>query len=133
MIRINPPSIKFKNHFEALVCWHTTFVNVASKVNQSSSHTIDTFCLMALWHTAFMNLLVDFNILERAIGRDSRSNTLLDSDLAYTSQWANSSAARRCILHAYALRDSLSNIRIDTEPAIHVPHCLFLAGIASYL
>ena len=88
---------------------------------------MDTFCLMALWHATFMNLLVDFNILERAIGRDSRSNTLLDSDLAYTAQWANSSAARRCILHAYALRDSLSNIRVDTEPAIHVPHCLFFS------
>ncbi|OBT65027.1 hypothetical protein VE03_05217 [Pseudogymnoascus sp. 23342-1-I1] len=92
----------------------------------------DTLCLMVLWHTVFMSLVTDFNVLERAVGRNGAENWTLDADLAYATSWATSREAQRCILHAHALLYSLGALRLDAEAAIHIPHCLFLAGIASY-
>ena len=79
-----------------------------------------------------MNLLVNFNKLESALGRDGLHCVSLEFDIAYAVNWSKSPAADRCILHAYAIQDELSHMRLNTEPALHVPHCAFLAGIAAY-
>lgn len=127
-----PSSPNFTKYCDALMCWYFTFEIQRSVHNARDTPQSDSFCLMILWHTIFMNLLADFNTLERAIGRDGLDNTSTDPDHVYALQWAASPEARRCILHAYALESTLGTMRLDTEPAIHIPHCLFLAGIASY-
>lgn len=125
--QLTPSSSLFESHLESLLCWEFNFSYKSNMGRQPA--VADTFSLMILWHTAFMNLLVDFDILERALGRDGTQN---ESDTAYATEWALSSSARRCILHAHALQNALGTMQLDSEPAIHVPHCLFLAGIASY-
>jgi len=62
-------STEFNKHFDALICWHNTFLGMASGSNQSGLLGEDALCLTTLWHSAFMNLLVDFNILEQTVGR----------------------------------------------------------------
>lgn len=125
-----PGSANFTKYCDALMCWNYTFETRAHNPRETSQS--DTFCLIILWHTVFMNLLADFNTLERAIGRDGLDNSSTDPDHLYALQWAASPEARRCIMHVYALESALGTLRLDTEPAIHIPHCLFLAGIASY-
>ena len=128
MGQLEPDSANFKKFFEALMCWYFTF-----QADQDKDHAQnDAFCLMILWHTVFMNLLANFDILERAIGRDGSHISSFEADQQYATTWAASLEARRCILHAHAIQNILGTMRLDAEPAIHIPHCLFLAGIASY-
>ncbi|KAE9372561.1 hypothetical protein N431DRAFT_558369 [Stipitochalara longipes BDJ] len=110
-----------------LLSWHRQFQDERPVTVDS-----DSFDLIVLWHTAFMNLLVDFNKLERGLGRDGLHIPSLESDIAYAVTWSKSAAADRCILHAFAIQNALSNMRLKTEPAIHVPHCAFLTGITAY-
>lgn len=132
MNQLQPGSANFVKYADALICWYLTFDDgVGHSVPQHVSRP-DTLCLLVLWHTVFMSLLTNFNILERAIGRNGVDNSTLDADLAYATSWATSREAQRCVLHARALLQSLGAMRLDAEAAIHIPHCLFLAGIASY-
>ena len=132
--RLTTAAPLFQSYTEALLCWYTTFMS--KPVIGKHGPIADTFCLMLLWHTAFMNLLASFDTLERAIGRDGPQSRPFspqaESDVLYATQWAKSISARRCLLHAHALQKVLGAMHLDAEPAIHVPHCLFLAGIASY-
>ena len=80
-----------------------------------------------------MSLLVDFNRLERAVGRDGLDHASLESDIAYAVNWSKSVAAERYVLHAFAIQDRVYQMRLSTEPAMHVPHCVFLAGITSFI
>jgi hypothetical protein len=129
-----PTTSLFQKYLHALLCWNTTFMLPSAR--NPDLTTPDTFCLTILWHNAFMNLLADFNSLERAVGRDGPETAApsdpVESDILYATQWATSLSARRCILHAYAMQNALGTMRLDDEPPIHVPHCLFLAGIACY-
>ena len=125
-------SANFTECCDALMCWYFTFEIQRSTQKTRDVSQSDSFCLIILWHTVFMNLLVNFNTLERAIGREGLDTSSTDPDHLYALQWAASPEARRCIMHAYALESALGTMRLDTEPAIHIPHCLFLAGIASY-
>ncbi|KAH7078114.1 hypothetical protein BKA63DRAFT_279767 [Paraphoma chrysanthemicola] len=84
--------------------------------------------LMVLWHTAFMCLYANFDILERAIGRDGS----LPSEEA-TSEvraWVSSPEARYGVLHAFLVLKQLETLPVDVEPAIHVPKALFYSAIA---
>lgn len=128
MDQLEPGSTNFKKYFESLMCWYFTFQLDQDK---DSSHA-DPLCLMILWHTVFMNLLADFNTLERAIGRDGSQTSSAESDHLYATNWASTIEAKRCILHVHAIQNILGTMRLDAEPAIHIPHCLFLAGIASF-
>lgn len=130
--RIRPNSANFNKYFESLICWKHTFQNNTGISQIQNITRPDTLCLLVLWHTVFMSLVTDFNILERAVGRNSTENSTLKADLEYATNWANSREAQRCILHAHALLYSIGSLRLDSEAAIHIPHCLFLAGIASY-
>ena len=133
MGHLDPAFTDFGKYSDALMCWYFTFeVNRSNPSFHEASPRSDTFCLMILWHTVFMNLLANFDTLERAIGRDGPDTASASEDIGYAIQWAKSIEARRCILHAHALQNALGTMRLDTEPAIHIPHCLFLAGIASY-
>jgi hypothetical protein len=130
MSQFAPSSAAFTSCFSALMCWYTTFDGATGL---SSPHPRpDTLCLLVLWHTVFMSLLTKFNLLERAIGRNGSDSATAAADTAYATTWATSREAQRTILHAHALLYSLGAMRLDAEAAIHIPHCLFLAGIASY-
>lgn len=129
MSQIRPASANFAKYFDALICWYHTFEKDTRFSEPKHVSRPDTLCLLVLWHTVFMSLVTNFNNLERAIGRNG---VTLEADLAYAASWATSKEAQRCILHAHALLYSLGAMRLDAEAAIHIPHCLFLAGIASY-
>lgn len=133
MGQLQSSSINFSTCFDALTCWHFTFArpNVRNTQNASQSDVILRM-ITVLWHTVFMELVTNFDILERAVGRDGPDSPTAQHDLDYAHQWANSKDAERCILHVHALLHSVGLMRLDTEPAIHIPHCLFLAGIAAY-
>ena len=126
--QLEPRSANFNQYFESLMCWYFTFQQDQDK----DPNPTDPLCLMILWHTAFMNLLANFNTLERAIGRDGSQTSSAESDHLYAIKWASTIEAKRCILHVHAIQSILSTVRLDAEPAIHIPHCLFLAGIASF-
>jgi hypothetical protein len=119
-----PNQQSFSKFFDALICWYDAYGTICS------THEADTFCLIILWHKIFMSLLVDFNALERAIGRDGSSNAVSAQD--YVNVWASSVDAKRCIIHASLINRLMGAMHVDAEPAIHVPRCMFLAAIAWY-
>jgi hypothetical protein len=108
--------------------WHGRFEGEFPNETQAR----DTLDLTTLWHATFMNLLVDFDKLERALGRDGLQSESLDSDIVDAVSWSTSLVADRCVLHAYAIHDRLCQMRLSADPAIHVPHCAFMAGIIAY-
>jgi hypothetical protein len=132
MSQICPNSASFTKYFNALICWYRTFEKDARVSESKQASHPGTLCLLVLWHIVFVSLVTNFNVLERAIGRNGTDNSSLDADLTYTTSWATSKEAQRCILHAHCLLYSLGAMRLDAEAAIHIPHCLFLARIASY-
>jgi hypothetical protein len=134
MMQLAARSTNFQMYYDALVCWYSTFADPGGSINITDTSHSDVLLPMIkiLWHTVFMQLVTNFNILERAVGRDGLDVPTAEDDLVYARNWANSKEAQRCILHAHALLQLLGSMRLDTEPAIHIPHCIFLAGIASY-
>ena len=126
-------ALDFDGFRDSLMCWYYTFeAERFPSTATTGNFPVDGFCLMVLWHSIFMALLVDFNRLERAIGRDGSTNLLSDDDTIYATQWATSLDAKRCVLHAYLLQKALGGMQFDAEPAIHVPRCLFNAAIVWY-
>jgi hypothetical protein len=85
---------------------------------------------MILCHEIFMSLLVDFNELERAIGRDGSRGR--DDAMNYVNNWSSSLEAKRCVIHASLIYRQIGSMRVDSEPALHVPRSMFLAAIAWY-
>ncbi|KFZ01298.1 hypothetical protein V500_00813 [Pseudogymnoascus sp. VKM F-4518 (FW-2643)] len=90
----------------------------------------DNLCLMMLWHWTYMCLLVDFDQLERAIGRDGPE--AVGDALDYVSKWVSSSNSTRCVLHALLSQRCLQSFRFDKVMAIHVPRVMFSAAVAWY-
>lgn len=134
MGQLESSSTHFATYFDVLICWYFTFAHPDRPRSMNGTSRSDAFLHMitVLWHTVFMELVTNFDTLERAVGKDRPDSSTAEHDLAYARQWANSKAAQRCILHAHALLHLLGAMRLDAEPAMHIPHCLFLAGIASY-
>ena len=95
-----------------------------------SSTESDTLGVLTLWHLTFMSLYVDFDLLERAIGRDGPPAQA--TDVATITQWASSVQAKRCVIHASLIHKNLEKMPIGFEPAIHVPRAMFLAAISWY-
>jgi hypothetical protein len=86
----------------------------------------DGFHSRTLWHLNFMAISADFDLLERAIGRDGfPSQTVLDE----LRSWAASADSQRCMFHALLLLESVETIRFGQEPAIHVGRSLFCTGL----
>ncbi|KAF5637613.1 zinc finger rsv1 [Fusarium tjaetaba] len=90
----------------------------------------DQFSLVGLWHQAFMALYVDFDFLERIVGRDRTPPTSLEED--EVSRWVRSNDGIRCAVHAALIIKRYSMQAISEESAIHVPLSLFHAGIVVY-
>jgi hypothetical protein len=132
MGQLYPGSPDFSDAFDSLICWYCTFEKNRNGRDTSEDFSSDVFCLMVLWHTVFINLLVDVNRLERAVGREGAENASAESDYAYAKKWASSTEAKRCIFHAYALQRTVGAMPLDVEPAIHVPHCMFVAAVTTY-
>jgi Fungal specific transcription factor domain len=90
----------------------------------------DPLCLMILWHSVFLTLFADFDMLERAIGKEGPEKA--KDSFSSVVAWASSTAAKRCIIHASLIQKQLETMRVGTEPAIHVPLALFHAALAWY-
>jgi hypothetical protein len=90
----------------------------------------DPFCLNILWHSAYISLFADLNRLEMAAGRDGFQSSQCHT--AYAKAWSRSQEGRRCALHGMLILQSAENIRIGTEPAIHVPRALYCAAMVWY-
>lgn len=97
---------------------------------KEDSPTNDPFCLEVLWHSAFISLLVDFDRLELAIGREGFEESALYRQ--YAHQWAASPNARRCALHGAMILRKLQTTPLGMEPAIHVPRALYRAATVWY-
>ncbi|KAF4335763.1 zinc finger rsv1 [Fusarium beomiforme] len=109
---------------QRLTFWHEDIVGSIIDPN------FDPLSLMGLWHQAFMALYVDFDFLERIIGRDGTPPTSSDEDEA--KRWVHSNDGIRCAVHATLIIKLHSQQAISDEPAIHVPLALFYAGIVVY-
>lgn len=105
-----------------LTTFHTRFLQGAAPWES------DSMDMTILWHSAYMSMCADFDLLERAIGREG--GTLSNEDQAAVTAWANSKQAQRCVIHGTIIQKKLENLPLGFEPAIHVPRAMFRAGIA---
>ena len=119
--QMNPSTSK--KYQDALICWYNAYEKHRLPQEQ------DPFCLMVLFHEIFMSILVDFDRLERAIGRDGPE---VADALKYTQLWSSNIEAKRCLIHASLIHRQVGSMRVDSEPAIHVPRSTFLAAIVWY-
>lgn len=113
-----------KDFYHRLTSWYET--HERSLLNS----TQDTLCLKILWHKAFMALCVDFDLLDRAVGRDGFP--IHDKDAERITNWVNAEPGKRCLVHAFLIYDRVRALRIGVEPAIHVPTAFFYAGCVMY-
>ena len=90
----------------------------------------DQFCLKILWHSAFMSLLVDFDRLELAIGREGYEECLKHRD--YADEWSSSEDARRCAIHGALILRNVQCMPLSQEPAIHISRVLYRAALIWY-
>lgn len=124
-IKASPVSHASVQHFrDVLLAWY----NDHHKLVEEPKYR--PMSLMVLWHTAFMCLYADFDLLERAIGRDG----ILPSEQASSEvrAWVSSSEARRGVLHALLVLKQLETLPVGVEPAIHVPKALFYSAIVTH-
>ena len=84
-------------------------------------------CLMMLWHLVFLMLHVDLNALECACGREGYDST--QKHLPYVQTWVHSKDAKRCMLHVMLIQKNFESLPAGTEPALHVPMCLYYCGL----
>jgi len=112
------------SYHERLITWYKAFGKSKSEGQP------DELCLTLLWHWIYMCLLVDFDQLERAVGRDGPEAA--SAAIEYVSKWISTPDATRCVLHAFLLQRKLQSLAFDTVPAIHVPRTLFSAALAWY-
>ncbi len=104
-----------------LILWYKKFCGGGAERHP------DPFCSMILWHHIFISLFVDFDMFERAIGREGAESSRLCRESA--AHWAHSIEARRCIIHASLIQTLVEALLVSTEPAIHVPRILFHAAL----
>ncbi|KIW22900.1 uncharacterized protein PV07_11148 [Cladophialophora immunda] len=97
-------------------------------LQESAAWEADHMDMSILWHLAFMIMFADFDLLERAIGRNGPD--LSPEDQLAVTAWANSDHAKRCVIHGLIVQKKLENLPLGFEPAIHVPRAMFRAGIA---
>lgn len=104
---------------KTLMSWYETYANGKSRT--------DPYCSMVLWHYTFCRLFANFDLLERAVGRDGLDDAHSCRD--EVSIWASSIEAKRCIMHASLVHAHIEKLPMDTEPAIHVPRILFHSAL----
>lgn len=70
-------------------------------------------------------MCVDFNIEQNVFGgKNDRSRSLIDF-----KDWVSTSEAKRALLHAVAIWDTLQDLPLGRPHAIHVPASIFSAAI----
>lgn len=106
-----------------LTAFYTRFLDHRE---QQPSH--DPLQLKILWHLVYMETSTDFNLLEKAIGREG--TRLEPTELSAVRAWAASKDADRSILHAFMIKTHVQAMSVVSEFAIHVPRALFWAGLA---
>lgn len=114
----------FNSYHDDLVSWYKNYSELMTR-EQSGQ-----LSLPMLWHWVYMCLLVDFDQLECAIGRDG--SEAAESAADYISYWVSSPNSTRCALHAFLAQRQLQSLPFDNVPAIHVPRILFSAAVAWY-
>ena len=92
--------------------------------------THDSFCLLILWHFAFIALYVDMNFLERSVGREGMNGVTGASD--DSQRRLNDHDLQKGAMHAICILRLAEKLRLNVEPAIHVPHILFGAGLVIF-
>lgn len=80
------------------------------------------------WHQICMSLYVDFDLLERAVGRNGHS----EEDENTVSNWAKSVGGKHCAAHAVLILRRLEPMPLSSEPGIHIPLAAFHAGLVLY-
>ncbi|KAJ5545814.1 hypothetical protein N7494_003399 [Penicillium frequentans] len=108
---------------DLLIAFYTRFLD---RREQKPSH--DSLQLEILWHLVYMETSADFNLLEKAIGREG--TRLEPAELSAMIAWATSQDAERSILHASMIQKHVQTMSVVSEFAIHVPRALFSAGLA---
>ncbi|KAJ5636687.1 uncharacterized protein N7484_010000 [Penicillium longicatenatum] len=106
-----------------LTAFYTRFLD---RREQQPRH--DPLQLDILWHLVYMETSADFNLLEKAIGREG--SRLDPAELSTIIAWATSQDADRSILHASMIQKHVQAMSVVSEFAIHVPRALFWAGLA---
>lgn len=116
--------VAINSYQEALLQWYQMH---AQNDNEEQPGQL---CLLMLWHWVYMSLLVDFDKLEQAIGRDGpeAASTAID----YVSTWVLSPNSTRCVLHALIPQRQCQSLRFDKVHALHLPRILFCAAVAWY-
>ncbi|KIW37533.1 uncharacterized protein PV06_10183 [Exophiala oligosperma] len=120
--RSSPATMKDLSHLL------NTFFNRFLLGTGTSSWKPDHMDMIILWHLAYMSICADFDLLERAIGRDG--SQLSAEDRVAITHWADSNDAKRCVIHGSIIAKKLEDLPLGSEPAIHVPRAMFRAGIA---
>ena len=87
----------------------------------------DPLSLDILWHLTFISLFTDFDLLERAIGRDRQAVTPADEE--EVTSWAASTNSRRAIMHIHLILKQVEKFPLGVEPAMHVPRAIFTVAI----
>ncbi|KAJ5757372.1 uncharacterized protein N7511_006066 [Penicillium nucicola] len=98
-----------------------------SKIASRGSQTTETYFLTVLWHSAFISLYADTNCIELAIGKEGLAESELHRE--HIREWASSTNAQRCALHATLILHELQKSPIGTEPPLHVPRIVFRAAL----
>ncbi|KAF1931943.1 uncharacterized protein M421DRAFT_55363 [Didymella exigua CBS 183.55] len=108
----------------SLLAWHRGYLAVPQDSQANSTS------LMILWHAAFTALYADFDLLERAIGRDGHPPK--KHSTSEVRKWAVSPEASRGVLHALSVLQHTEALPVSVEPAIHVPKALFSSAVLVY-
>ncbi|KAJ5858594.1 hypothetical protein N7534_003871 [Penicillium rubens] len=89
----------------------------------------DPLSLKILWHSSYLSLYADCNLLDQVLCVENADPQPEAHAVSRASSWAMSADARICMLHAVIIQRHVENIPRSAEPAIHVPHALFQAGL----
>lgn len=116
--------IPLEKYEHSLMCWYHAYAK------SQPLQYIEPLGLNILFHEVFMSSMVDLNLLERAIGRDGSKG--LEEARDYVRTWSTTSQAQRCLIHASMIYRHAASMRIDDEPAVHVPRCMFHGAIVWY-
>lgn len=90
----------------------------------------DPLQLHILWHAVYMDALADFDLLEKAIGRDGVK--LSAEERSIVEDWANSNEGRTCVCHGLMVKKYVQRAQVASELAIHTPRAIFVSAIALF-
>lgn len=83
------------------------------------------------WHQNYMSLYADFDLVERAVGRDGHS-AKIDEDVKAISKWTLSAEGKHCAAHALLILKRLEPMPLSSESGMHVPLATFHAALVLY-